>query len=412
MRSRFLLTTFACLLLVLEVNPTFAFERRIGARPMGMGDAFVALADDMNAINYNPAGLALLSGTEGSLEYANLYPGLDDGLIQENHLVFAQPLKNIGTIGLAWNNRSAYGIYHENELIAGYGRKIPELPLWAGINLKLFYLDYTDEQSLALNSYFNQASEKIQVGVDLGVLYEMLSETELQPRLRTGLMIINLTEPDIGVSVQANEAIDIRLGMSAAYQEWDADLDLVYSDSEAQMHFGVEKWWLEKQWASRVGVIGGQGTGVTWTVGGSFAFDLDVSKVRINYAFNYSFGGIQETGGVHRISFDFIPFGKGTGQPSNVVTKKVEDQAQQVKVARIRSYLIKRIKRYFELIEMINAKKSIPGAVKAEEVAQAEDALHEAVGKLILEQDIIGFLRKIRKAETQVELLGQGTLQP
>ncbi len=389
MRLRFLFSTVACLLLVLEVNHTFAFEKRIGARPMGMGYAFVALADDINAINYNPAGLALLLETEGSLGYANLYPGLDDGLIQENHLVFAQPLKNVGTIGLAWNNRSVYGIYHENELIAGYGRKIPELPLWAGINLKLFYLDYTDEQSLALNSYFDRASEKIQVGLDLGVLYEILQETEQQPRLRTGLMIINLTEPDVGVSVQANEAIDIRLGVSAVYQEWDADIDLVYSDSEARVHLGVEKWWLDKQWASRLGIIGGHGTGFTWTVGGSFAFDLNVSKVRINYAFNYSFGGIQETGGAHRISFDFIPFNKSAEQ----------------KVKKIRFYLLKRLKRYFKLVKIIKIIKRNAKAGSAEKVAKIEAIMHDAVGKLILERDIIGFLRKIEDAENEVRLL-------
>jgi long-subunit fatty acid transport protein len=37
-----------------------------GARPEGMGGAFVGVADDISAIFWNPAGLSMLGSQEGS----------------------------------------------------------------------------------------------------------------------------------------------------------------------------------------------------------------------------------------------------------------------------------------------------------------------------------------------------------
>ncbi len=44
----------------------------VGARPLSMGEAFVAVADDGNAIYWNPAGLARLERVQMSFSYANL----------------------------------------------------------------------------------------------------------------------------------------------------------------------------------------------------------------------------------------------------------------------------------------------------------------------------------------------------
>ena len=51
------------LLLLAAGFPVFAIDTPFnfrGARPMGMGDAFTAIADDENAISYNPAGMVRL----------------------------------------------------------------------------------------------------------------------------------------------------------------------------------------------------------------------------------------------------------------------------------------------------------------------------------------------------------------
>ena len=39
-------------------------DLQIGARPLGMGGAFVAIADDINAVYWNPAGLTQLTSAQ------------------------------------------------------------------------------------------------------------------------------------------------------------------------------------------------------------------------------------------------------------------------------------------------------------------------------------------------------------
>src|ERR1700704_5064086 len=47
-----------------------------GARPVGMGGAFTAIADDSNAPLYNPAGLVQVQWNEMSAMYSRLFSGL------------------------------------------------------------------------------------------------------------------------------------------------------------------------------------------------------------------------------------------------------------------------------------------------------------------------------------------------
>ncbi|MBT4055300.1 MAG: hypothetical protein HOE74_09215, partial [Candidatus Marinimicrobia bacterium] len=45
----------------------------VGTRPLSMGGAFIAVADDANTISWNPAGLPGLRRTEFTTTYADLY---------------------------------------------------------------------------------------------------------------------------------------------------------------------------------------------------------------------------------------------------------------------------------------------------------------------------------------------------
>ena len=61
--------------ILLLLSPIFSQYDQlfVGTRPLSMGGAFIAVADDANAITWNPAGLPGLRRTEFTSTYANLY---------------------------------------------------------------------------------------------------------------------------------------------------------------------------------------------------------------------------------------------------------------------------------------------------------------------------------------------------
>ena len=69
---------------------------QFGLRPLGMGNAFVAVVDDYNALFYNPAGLTRLTGWTGEL----LNPGVDISKNTVSLLKQLQTIKNGSTQSL------------------------------------------------------------------------------------------------------------------------------------------------------------------------------------------------------------------------------------------------------------------------------------------------------------------------
>lgn len=67
----------------------------VGARPLGMGGAFTAIADDINALTWNPGGLGTLKARELGFMHSDMA-----GQSRYEFLGFAQPLK-VGTLGMA-----------------------------------------------------------------------------------------------------------------------------------------------------------------------------------------------------------------------------------------------------------------------------------------------------------------------
>ncbi|MCX5794469.1 MAG: PorV/PorQ family protein [Elusimicrobia bacterium] len=69
----------------------------VGARPAGLADAFVGLADDVHALAYNPAGIAFLARQEVGMVFDAYAPGVNHAWTGYVH-----PLR-FGTYGLAIN---------------------------------------------------------------------------------------------------------------------------------------------------------------------------------------------------------------------------------------------------------------------------------------------------------------------
>lgn len=97
-----------------------AFEDvELGARPLGMGSAFVATADDASAIFWNSAGLTRVDGRELTMSYMELYD-----LVSYSSVGYAHPLK-MGKIGAGLVSSSDIdGAYRETILALSAAGKI------------------------------------------------------------------------------------------------------------------------------------------------------------------------------------------------------------------------------------------------------------------------------------------------
>lgn len=78
----------------------------MGTRPLGMGGAFVAIADDANAVQENPAGMAFFEkgARFAGFTHSSLF-GVSE--LSRDYLAFAQADMGYSAFGLSWNRLSA-----------------------------------------------------------------------------------------------------------------------------------------------------------------------------------------------------------------------------------------------------------------------------------------------------------------
>ena len=72
-------------------------EIGVDSEGSSMGEAFVAVTNNISSIYWNPAGLAFLEGSELAMMHVNWLPNLADDLYYE-FLAFKKPIAS-GTIG-------------------------------------------------------------------------------------------------------------------------------------------------------------------------------------------------------------------------------------------------------------------------------------------------------------------------
>lgn len=121
------------------------------SRSAGMGNAGVAVADNANAMFWNPAGLAFQRNTQIGITHANWLPEFDAGLFYE-YLVGTYHVDGVGTFGgnvtylnlgeieIRNGNGVSQGTYNSYELAVGlsYGYQVSDR-LGLGTSLKAIY---------------------------------------------------------------------------------------------------------------------------------------------------------------------------------------------------------------------------------------------------------------------------------
>ncbi|OGS23008.1 MAG: hypothetical protein A2252_06330 [Elusimicrobia bacterium RIFOXYA2_FULL_39_19] len=145
----------------------------IGARPVGLGNAFTAIANDVTAINWNPGGLSQLTQRQISAMHSQWI--VDSNL---DYIGFASPLKS-GVFGgsvIVLSQGEMEGRDENRQQTASFGASDMAVTFSFSKNLLL-----SNKRSIGLGANLKIIQQKIEseqatgVAVDLGALYHFPS---------------------------------------------------------------------------------------------------------------------------------------------------------------------------------------------------------------------------------------------
>lgn len=267
-----------------------------GARPLGMGRAFTAVAEDVDALFINPAGIAGLKGPQAMAMFTNLL-----GDIYYTEFCGAVPSR-LGTLGIGCvvtgvshvlipvDSTPVYSDYYDSLFILSYSSPLSRFlgygrEMFFGANFKIFSRGWSGGVTKSALGY----------SLDIGLKYVYT------PYLSFGFSRQNLLPLDLGGVLRwqgsgAEEAIAglYKLGIAVkpkplqgkVLMAFDVDLP-AYSGRPVTMHAGGE-WRIREDFAIRAGldqsVDAAAPSQTSWnpTVGSS----LTLFGFRVDYAFH------------------------------------------------------------------------------------------------------------------------------
>jgi len=234
----------------------------VGARPLGMGKAYIALAEDGDCVFINPAGLGKINGPKVTSMYSSVMGDV-------NYIVLggaypASPTSAFGA-GMVLSNTAGIPIYSSTDpgsaagasamgswgsqvLFASYGMSIPDAKLSFGGSAKYMTQGGSGNASI-------EAASASGLSVDVGAIYSpndnlslaVTAQNPLGGKLESGNAVSNSLLPVIKVggkyTILPNESQKINLA---------ADADIV-KGRNTTLHAGAE-YYLTPNLAVRAGL--------------------------------------------------------------------------------------------------------------------------------------------------------------
>ncbi|MCI0692638.1 hypothetical protein L0337_11625 [candidate division KSB1 bacterium] len=237
----------------------------VGTRPLSMGGAFLAVADDGNTIYWNPAGLARMERIQASFMYADLFGiGINNYYASFlSRLYFIPPLTDYLTFGVDW-----FGIqfgdeeleFNRNQFNFALAFKPPQsLPYLRnfslGMNVKHLRM------GARLENIAETETDANGWGWDFGILYHVDELPYVPGRFNLGLMVHDGGGTQVKHNTDISETIqhqNIRWGMSyRPFDEWPGGKipisdPVLALDFDERAHVGLE-FWLAHTLALRAG---------------------------------------------------------------------------------------------------------------------------------------------------------------
>jgi len=275
----------------------------VGARETSLGGAFTAVADNANAVYYNPAGLGLLQNPEISFTHNKFVEG-----ISQQWFAAAYPYKT-GAFGLGINylSVSPFDAYDNADNPTGSVSAYDAAAYlsWGGRSP----LDYKFLRSVSYGASAKYISEKLaaQTGTGYGLDLGFLAETRLE-NLRFGFNVENAVSTEIKfIEAGARPPLRFKTGVmyeirSSAVSAARFALDYVFpADRPGYLAAGMEHNFYDAL-TVRMGYssFGDISNGFNFGLG----FDLD-RYIGRSISVDYSFGATYAFGEIHKLGVTY-----------------------------------------------------------------------------------------------------------
>lgn len=250
----------------------------VSGRPAGMGEAFCAVADNANAVYWNPAGLVQLKGKELSATHTNLL-----GSIRIANLVYGQVMGGSSAFGaevnalyvedvrrdeITGNETGTFTDYNASVALVYSCAYKDNLLIGAGLKALQFQLDTEKASGVAL---------------DIGTIYKISGD-----KLKAGLVIQNIgTQVQFQGDDSAPLATNAKLGVCYRLKEKGlvaSDIN-VPADGSSSISIGGE-YYLSGVLTLRGGYkITEGGNTVGGLYGASIGVGINIKSFSLDYAF-------------------------------------------------------------------------------------------------------------------------------
>jgi hypothetical protein len=246
-----------------------------GARPSGMGAAFVSISGDPNATAFNPAGVTGVTKFSAAFSHSTYW----ENIRLENGF-FASPLKGRWYVHGGIRYATIDNLEMRNSPVG-----VPQALFAANDASFKFGVAYRVSDRVSAGLASGWLVEKIEAWKGSSMNFDLGIQAVLRPELRVGASVT-----DLGSSFTLSKAGEVasreislpttwRVGGSYQYRKYLGALDVVVLDDQAHLHVGAEAR-VHEMLQVRAGFMSGYDS-KNVTAGVSFSR----SGLRIDYAF-------------------------------------------------------------------------------------------------------------------------------